>query len=157
MQQKSAEEKENKKKTAKRQATKRWAGKNPEKIRKKDIKYRAALTEDKKILIRLSHKKWRLSNKEYVRTAHARRRALKQGNGGVLSRGIVKVLLEKQKGFCIVCKKKLNDKYHLDHIVPLAKGGQNSDDNVQLLCPPCNLSKGAKDPIEFMQSKGFLL
>jgi hypothetical protein len=29
--------------------------------------------------------------------------------------------------------------------------------NVQLLCPPCNLKKHAKDPIQFMQERGFLL
>lgn len=35
--------------------------------------------------------------------------------------------------------------------------GSNTDDNIQLLCKTCNLSKGAKHPIDFMQSKGFLL
>lgn len=40
---------------------------------------------------------------------------------------------------------------------PLARGGTNQRTNLQLLCPPCNLSKSAKDPIDFMQSRGFLL
>ena len=31
------------------------------------------------------------------------------------------------------------------------------DTNIQLLRATCNTSKGAKDPIEFMQSRGFLL
>jgi len=31
-----------------------------------------------------------------------------------------------------------------DHIVPLAAGGPNVADNLQLLCRPCNRSKGAK-------------
>jgi 5-methylcytosine-specific restriction endonuclease McrA len=34
---------------------------------------------------------------------------------------------------------------HIDHIVPLAKGGKNELDNLQLLCGKCNLKKGAKD------------
>lgn len=35
---------------------------------------------------------------------------------------------------------------HVDHIVPLAKGGHPSDPrNLQLLCGPCNLAKGAAD------------
>ena len=42
-------------------------------------------------------------------------------------------------------------------IKPLARGGTNQRTNLQLLCPPCNLSKSAKDPIDFMQSRGFLL
>lgn len=33
---------------------------------------------------------------------------------------------------------------HADHIVPLARGGRNTMDNMQCLCARCNLSKGAK-------------
>jgi len=33
----------------------------------------------------------------------------------------------------------------VDHIVPRARGGQNEPTNLQLLCEPCNASKGAKD------------
>jgi hypothetical protein len=33
----------------------------------------------------------------------------------------------------------------------------HTDFNVQLLCATCNLNKNAKDPIDFMQSRGFLL
>lgn len=29
--------------------------------------------------------------------------------------------------------------------------------NLQLLCPTCNQQKNAHDPIDFMQSRGFLL
>lgn len=31
---------------------------------------------------------------------------------------------------------------HLDHKVPVAKGGTDDDSNLQTLCAPCNLSKG---------------
>ena len=34
--------------------------------------------------------------------------------------------------------------YHVDHIVAIAKGGLNVAANLQLLCPRCNLSKGAR-------------
>lgn len=33
---------------------------------------------------------------------------------------------------------------HIDHIVPLAKGGQDVLSNLQPLCGPCNLKKGSK-------------
>ena len=32
----------------------------------------------------------------------------------------------------------------IDHIVPLSRGGTEADDNLQLLCRPCNRSKGAR-------------
>lgn len=34
--------------------------------------------------------------------------------------------------------------YHIDHIVALARGGANEVANLQLLCPRCNLKKGAR-------------
>jgi hypothetical protein len=35
---------------------------------------------------------------------------------------------------------------HVDHIIPLARGGTNDITNFQALCPKCNLSKGVKLP-----------
>ena len=31
----------------------------------------------------------------------------------------------------------------IDHIVPRRRGGQNTDDNLRVLCKSCNCSKGA--------------
>lgn len=41
--------------------------------------------------------------------------------------------------------------------MPLARGGGNGIGNIQLLCPPCNLRKGSKDPIKWAQKNGRLL
>lgn len=105
-------------------------------------------------------KQWELNNPDKVKAKWLRsnnaRRARLAGVGGKLSKGIVQKLLKLQKGKCAYCATALH-KHHLDHIIPLALGGENTDDNVQLLCPPCNMSKGAKHPIDYMQSKGFLL
>lgn len=70
-------------------------------------------------------------------------------------------ILDKQKGLCANCHTKLFEygkhKYHVDHIMPLARGGSNWPSNLQCLCPTCNLSKNAKDPIEWAQQNGRLL
>lgn len=106
-------------------------------------------------------KQWELNNPDKVKEKSIRscnaRRARSAGNGGKLSKDIVQKLLKRQNGKCACCGLSLSNGYHLDHIIPLALGGKNSDDNVQLLTPKCNLKKGAKHPIDYMQSKGLLL
>lgn len=100
---------------------------------------------------------WRAANPLKRKVHHQNRRSAIRGNGGKLSCDIVPKLLSLQRGKCACCGINLGGKYHLDHITPLALGGKNEDANVQLLSPLCNLQKKAKDPIDFMQSKGFLL
>lgn len=60
-------------------------------------------------------------------------------------------------GKCPCCKQPLGDEFHLDHVIPLALGGPNTDDNMQLLRKTCNLQKSAKHPVQYMQERGFLL
>ena len=98
---------------------------------------------------------WRRDNSELVRTQKSNRRARELGNGGTLSPGITKKLYEQQQGLCPCCGLPLEVDYHLDHIFPLALGGTNSDDNVQLLRAVCNMQKGALPPEVFMEKRGF--
>lgn len=41
------------------------------------------------------------------------------------------------------------DKAHIDHIIPISKGGNSEPDNLQVLCRTCNLTK--KDKIEYIK------
>ncbi len=41
--------------------------------------------------------------------------------------------------------------FHLDHVVPVSRGGHSRPDNLVVACVPCNLSKGAKTPTEWLQ------
>lgn len=75
-----------------------------------------------------------------------------------LPSGTIQRIGDGQGWKCAACLKDLKKTgYHKDHIVPLTLGGEHVPLNIQLLCPPCNLSKGAKHPVDFMQSKGKLL
>lgn len=54
----------------------------------------------------------------------------------------VKIFVWKRdEGRCVRCQSNLELEF--DHIIPLAMGGSNSARNLQLLCGPCNRSKGA--------------
>jgi hypothetical protein len=136
-----------------RATAKAWRDANPDKIRAKGAAWRKANPERCKAL----GAAWEKANPESRRIIYLNRRARKLAVGGKLSVGLADKLFKQQKGKCPCCRKPLGDNYHRDHKTPLALGGANEDWNIQLLCAPCNLSKGKKHPIDFMQSKGFLI
>lgn len=100
---------------------------------------------------------WRKRNPEktsmYARATAAKRRSAE----GRYTSADVERLMAMQKGRCAYCAGSIIDSYHIDHVMPLALGGTNWPDNLQLLCPPCNLAKGAKHPVDFAQTQGLLL
>ena len=59
------------------------------------------------------------------------------------------VLGEIQDWYCNYCGKRIENGNHIDHMVPLQKGGSNDFNNLQLLCVKCNLRKGAKTELEY--------
>lgn len=85
------------------------------------------------------------------------RRAKVRGAPGKFGSADIEFLLKVQKYKCVCCGDSVREKYHVDHILPLALGGDNYRKNLQILCAFCNLSKNAKHPIDFMQQNGFLL
>ena len=55
-----------------------------------------------------------------------------------------------QKGYCAGCKFHFQFRnFHKDHKIPRAKGGQDTDDNLQLLCGHCNSVKGDR-PMSYL-------
>jgi len=59
------------------------------------------------------------------------------------SRDIKHILFGQQEGLCKGCKTAFPySNFTIDHIVPKAKGGPDTDDNLQLLCNYCNSVKG---------------
>ena len=131
----------------------KWRATNPEKAKEANAKWRASNTE-RHIAAKA---KWAAANPESNRIRKQNRRARKIANGGRLSPGLAAKLFKLQRGKCACCHVSIADGNHLDHNIPVALGGPNEDWNMQLLCPPCNLQKHAKHPIDFMQSRGFLL
>ncbi len=115
-----------------------WAKANPER--------RAEITSS-----------WKENNQQRTRDLDRTAKARRRSAAGSHTADEANAIRTKQKNKCIYCKCKLNKVAHLDHIIPLSKGGTNWPDNLQWLCAPCNLDKRAKDPIDYAQSQGMLL
>lgn len=102
-------------------------------------------------------KRWAAENPEKRRAISksykARRR--QQEAGGDSTAAILE--WERQaKKVCYWCGCRCPKKYHIDHYIPLARGGQHAISNLVIACPGCNLRKNAKDPYEFAATVGRL-
>lgn len=106
-------------------------------------------------------REYRAKNPERISALKRSYKARKKGAEGVHTAQDVLKILEGQRGLCANCKKKLfksgEKKFHVDHVVPLAKGGSNWPSNLQCLCPVCNMRKGSKDPLDWANENGRLL
>ena len=55
---------------------------------------------------------------------------------------------------CGYCGQQLDDGFtHVDHVVPLSKGGRTVPRNLIAVCSRCNCSKGARDLDEWLQEQ----
>lgn len=127
-----------------------WQKKHPEQKKIWAARYRSRHKE--KIAAKM--KIWRNKNsarlKIYSRSQRHARRAL-----GTIPDWLYLKLLIVQKYKCRHCETRLerNAKPHMDHILPVSKGGTNAKENLQLLCEKCNLSKGPKYETDFLHDR----
>lgn len=133
-----------------REHWKNYAQQNKERI--KD--YQALYKQKHRLQLRKHQNSYRKlyypANKMRYRAWATNRRARVRGaSGDGYSPEDVQNQYKHQKGKCYWCKKKVGQNYHVDHVVPLAKGGDNDKWNIVISCPECNLSKQDKLPHEW--------
>lgn len=119
-----------------------WSRANPDRKRALDVRWQAA-----------NRHKVRL----YKRASQARRRQAVLASPSHHTAADVQRLIRLQRNRCACCGKSLKSGFHIDHRMPLKRGGSNSRENIELLCPRCNGRKSGKDPILFMQEQGRLI
>lgn len=104
------------------------------------------------LCVKLDARKYRLTNPDAIAAIRQRRRARNFAAGGSFTAEDVKQIYKDQEGLCNGCKCDLQEStYHIDHIMPLILMGSNRKENIQLLCPKCNLSKGGMTPTSWRE------
>ena len=123
-------------------------------VNKKQSAYYFAHADERKSYAgnyrKLHYKEIAEYNREYGdshREANRERRKIRRLNK-TYGKADIEAIRAAQGNRCYICHKKLGQKYHIDHFIPLALGGSNDAGNLRLACPKCNLSKGARHPHE---------
>jgi 5-methylcytosine-specific restriction endonuclease McrA len=94
---------------------------------------------------------YRLNNPEKVKACEKACDANRRGAPGKITSADVQDALEASEGRCPYCICELVfGKIHIDHVIPLARGGHNIRENIVACCEECNLRKHDKTPREFV-------
>lgn len=93
--------------------------------------------------LRIKQSIYKRNNPLLHRIREAVRRARANNSGGRFTKAEALQRFEQQGGRCYYCGCIL-EVYHLDHVVPLSRGGSNDISNIVCACVSCNLSKRAK-------------
>ena len=82
-------------------------------------------------------------NEKYKLEQHSKRKIHRAS----LSASVRYSILKSDNYKCRICRKSASDgaKLHVDHKVPVSKGGTNDPDNLWTLCERCNLGKSDSD------------
>lgn len=130
-----------------RAVNKRWCDANPDKVLNYRIKH-------KNTHLRAT-KEWKKNNPEKAReiriAGENNRRARVKNVGGKISAKRIRDLLIEQNNCCYWCLEVFVKPYEIEHIIPLSKGGDNSEENIALACKLCNAQKNNKLPEEWFK------
>lgn len=152
--------------------TKRWREKHPDRAKEVQSNYKinnpgASAAASRRFYARnaesqkIRSTQWRSENRDAVRK-HRMDSHYRNYDSDILRmnarRAKVKAFLVIDKDAkrimsqpCVECG--VAENLHLDHIIPLSRGGQHAVGNLQMLCASCNLSKNNKTMIEWRAYK----
>lgn len=114
---------------------------------KEDKQWRAANNEKNAKHIEARRRNYFQKNKAHAYAKGHEQRAKRRGAEGSYSAKDAQRILAAQGGMCAYCCESEN--LHLDHKVPISRGGTNWPDNLQYLCAFHNLSKHARTDSDY--------
>lgn len=121
---------------------------NWEQARAREAQYRARIS-DRMALRRAAYRAAHLEEERLRKRVSEHNRRAQKVSSGALMRSDVIAQYHAQGGKCWWCGTPVGDNYHVDHRIPLSKGGANTPDNICISCPTCNMRKYNKLPWEF--------
>jgi 5-methylcytosine-specific restriction endonuclease McrA len=117
--------------------------------RLEDLRRRRATPEGRETMRQYAHAAYHdnieMSRMQGLLNANKRRAKLAQSPGNFTAADVARRCVE-QKGLCALCGIPLTADFHVDHIIPISRGGSNDASNIQIAHPFCNRSKGARLP-----------
>jgi 5-methylcytosine-specific restriction endonuclease McrA len=144
----------------------RWAADNPESRRASSRRHRRNRpppTEEQAARTAAYLRKWQAANPDRVRSGrqawlaankdvqrrHLKRRKIRH-RGAFVEHVEPLAVLELDDGVCGICGEDVDPvDFHVDHIIPLSRGGEHSYANTQPVHPKCNRQKHNSLPKEF--------
>lgn len=129
-----------------KEANRAWQQNNKDRANQIKASYR----ERNKERVLESNRKWQRNNPDTLRAQDAVRRSRKMGAEGFFKPKDIRKIYETQQGLCYYCSNPVawKDK-HIEHMIPLSRGGSNWPSNIVVSCEFCNYSKHDKTPEEF--------
>jgi hypothetical protein len=123
--------------------TRRWREANPDKVREGNRKRSARWFANNPEKANEKNRQWKKENADKVRSmSNARRARVANANGNFTAYEWRELCKQYNNRCCFPgCE---NTDLQPDHVIPLAKGGDNSISNIQPLCSYHNYSKGVK-------------
>jgi len=92
--------------------------------------------------VKVAQRRWQQANRD--RKAELERQRLARKREAFVEDIDVEALITAHGNVCGICGDPIEEPFQVDHIIPLAAGGEHSQANAQLAHPLCNRQKGAR-------------
>ncbi len=134
-----------------------------EKVKSDPERYKALRTAQKtyvaanRLTVRKSEKRWREKNPLKVRASRLLNAQKRAEAPGSFDKHDLRRQFAEQRGCCFYCGVRVGRgekiAWHIEHFIPISRGGTNYPENIRIACQPCNNSKAAKMPWEWMPER----